>query len=121
LNAQSDQTNQSGLILPDMLPLFRFYTLNLVYWLILSVAARLVFVLFYWTEYPGNSTLNLLRSFRYGFLMDLSMASYIVAFCFLIWMIFHLFRLNGFYVLYKVVGILIASIVLLITLADVAV
>lgn len=104
-----------------MLPLFRFYTYNLIYWLILSTAARLVFMLFYWSDYPGDSTVDLFRSFRYGFLMDLSMASYIVALCFLLWLIFHLFRIKSFFVLYKVFGILITGIVLLITLADITV
>ncbi len=101
--------------------MFRFYILNLFYWLVLSFVARLIFVLFYFSGYPEGAVINLLKTFRYGFRLDLSMGSYIVFLCFIIWSVFHLFKLNFFFSLYKAVGILVLGLVLLITLADVAV
>ena len=101
--------------------MFRFYTYNLLYWLILSFVARLIFMLFYLKDYPGNDILNLIKTFRYGFRLDLSMGSYIVALCLIIWSVSYLFKIKFFFSLYRTIGILILALVLLITMADIAV
>ena len=101
--------------------MFRFYTYNLLYWLILSFVARLIFMLFYLKDYPGDDILNLIKTFRYGFRLDLSMGSYIVALCLIIWSVSYLFKIKFFFSLYRTIGILILALVLLITMADIAV
>jgi len=104
-----------------MRPLIRFYIYNLVYWLALSFVARMVFVLFYLDAYPPGSWTNLLSSFIYGFHLDLSMSSYIVAFTFLLWYIYYNFKIGVFFKLYTGLGIVALGLILLITLADVGV
>lgn len=102
-------------------PIIRFYAYNLGYWLFLSVVARLIFILFYLSGYPGNRTTGLINSFVYGSRLDLSMSSYIIALSLLVWLLYSLFKIEFGFTSYRILGILILGLILLITIADVVV
>lgn len=99
----------------------RFYILNLLYWLLLAVIARALFISFYWMEYPGEKGASLRDCFIYGLRLDISFASYILAFTFLIWFVFYITRSSIFFKGYRTFGFIALGIILLITLADIAI
>lgn len=107
--------------MPQLPPMIRFYAYNLVYWLILAFLARWIFVLYYLNSYPGDRKVQLVKTFVYGFRLDLSMSSYIVALCFLIWVVSYIFKIKIFFNVYRLTGILILALILLITLSDLVV
>jgi len=104
-----------------MLQAIRFYFFNLWYWLSLAWIARVLFVAFYWKDYPGDKWSSLRDCFIYGLRLDLSFASYILSFLFLMWFIYYTSRASLFFKAYRTFGMIALAAVLLITLADVAI
>jgi phosphoglycerol transferase MdoB-like AlkP superfamily enzyme len=98
-----------------------FFLLHLIYWLLVSIWARALFLLFYFDEFQGSSGSTIFNCFKYGFRLDLSTACYLLSLSFIFWILFFLTNKTVLLHVYRSIQIIGLSGYMLVTIADVGV
>lgn len=90
-----------------------------IYWYLLFVASRIVFIALNWSQLHTISIGEIAYSFYHGFVLDISMTAYCILFPFMLWLWSHFSqrpaRLNK---LLKTYNVVLLSILVLISIAD---